>query len=316
MELAVAGPNPVSHPKIFSLGKYIKLLCLKPYLNLCYTFLVSNFTHFLNGRFVKDDELLISPKDLGFTRGYSVADFLVTHNHNLFKLFEHVDRLFKSAEIIGLQIPWTKEQIVDWAKETIDKNNKDTEKTLKIIVSGGISHSMHQVGIPTIVMIVDDYALQPSSYYENGVKAIAVKYMRQYPQAKHTNYVEAIRQLSKVPEQDINEVIYYDDLQVFEGAGCNLFAVINDKLVTPKSNIVEGITRNVLLEILKQNIPFVVRDFTFNELLGATEVFLTGSSKKVRGVVEINGSPVGNGKVGEITKEVAKQYNDYIKSTI
>jgi branched-subunit amino acid aminotransferase/4-amino-4-deoxychorismate lyase len=108
-------------------------------------------------------------------------------------------------------------------------------------------------------------------------------------------------------------VVYYDKIQIFEGAGCNLFAVIDNKLVTTKSNMVEGITRNVLLEILKLNISIEVRDFAFAELLKASEIFLTGSGKGVRGVVELNGKPVGNGKVGNITKEVAKQYSEYVE---
>ncbi|TRZ52794.1 hypothetical protein D4R99_02060 [bacterium] len=273
---------------------------------------MSNLVHFLNGKFVTEDELLISPRDLGFTRGYSVADFLVTHHHQLFKLSEHVDRLFKSAEIIGLQIPWSKTQISAWVKETLDKNDKNTEKTIKILLSGGKSHSMYQADLPTIIIIIDPYLPQPSSYYEKGVKVIAVKYKRPYPESKTTHYIEGIRQLSKVKNDDIAEIIYYDDSQVFEGAGSNLFAVINNKLVTTKSNIVEGITRNVLLEILQLDIPIEVRDFTFEELLNAAEIFLTGSSKEVRGVIEINGKAVGDGKVGKITKEVAKQYKDYI----
>ncbi|MBI5044712.1 MAG: aminotransferase class IV [Candidatus Levybacteria bacterium] len=274
---------------------------------------MSDFIHFLNGKFVKEDELSISPWDLGFVRGYAVADFLVTHQQIPFKLSEHVDRLFKSAEIIGLQVPWTKTQIVGWANETLDKNDNKIEKTLKIVLSGGKSHSMHQSPVPTLVMMVSQYEPPAPSYYENGVKAIAVNYKRQYPEAKHTHYVEAIRQLSKAQDKDIDEVIYYDESQVFEGAGCNLFAVIDNKLVTTKSNIVEGITRNVLLEILRLDIPTEVRDFTFDELQSATEVFLTGSSKKVRGVIEINGKTVGDGKVGEVTKEASKQFESYIE---
>ena len=277
---------------------------------------MSNLIHFLNGKFVSEDELLISPRDLGFSRGYAVADFLVTHNHQPFKLFEHIDRLFKSAEIIGLKIPWSKEQIVAWVKETSDKNDKDTEKTVKILLSGGVSHSMHQAEIPTLVMIVDPYLPQLPVYYEKGVKVKAIKYKRPYPESKHTYYAEAIKQLSKAKDNGIREVIYYDDSQVFEGAGSNIFAIINNKLVTTKSNIVEGITRNVLLGMLQLPIPVEVRDFTIDELLNATEVFLTGSSKGVRGVIKINGKAVGDGKVGEITKEVAKQYKEYIRQTL
>ena len=277
---------------------------------------MGNFIHFLNGKFVTEDELLISPRDLGFVRGYSVADFIVTYNNKLFKLPEHVDRLFKSAEIIGLKIPWSKEQIIGWANETLDKNDINSEKTIKIIFSGGISHSLHQAKIPTIIMIVSPRMRKSVSDYEKGVKVIAVEYKRQYPEAKHTHYVEAIKQLAKVKDQGVEDVIYYDNSQVYEGSGTNIFAVINNKLVTTKSNIVYGITRNTILEIIKLPIPVEIRDFTFDELLKATEVFITGSNSEVRGVIEINGKAVGNRKIGEFTKEVAKQYKDYVLQLI
>ncbi len=272
---------------------------------------MSNFTHFLDGKFVAEEELLVSPRDLGFARGYAVADFLVTHNLKPFRLPQHVDRLYKSAEIIGLKIPWPKTQVLQWVHETLDKNDKDIEKTVKIFLSGGISHLMYQEGEPTIIIIIGSYTRPPASYYENGVKARAVKYRRQFPQAKTTQYTEAIRNLSEAREDEVTEIIYYDDSQVFEGGGCNVFAVIDNKLVTPKSNILEGVTRDVLLEILKLDIPIEVRDFTYDEIVNASEVFITGSSKEIRGVVNIDGKDIGNGAVGKITKEASRQYKEY-----
>jgi len=271
---------------------------------------MGDLIHFLNGKFVSEEDLLISPRDLGFSRGYAVSDFLVTHNHQPFKLAEHIDRLFNSAEMIGLKIPWRKVQIVKWVNETLGKNDKETEKTIKIFVTGGISKTLHQAEIPTIIIVINPYLPKPASYYKQKVKA--VKYKRPYPQAKTTHYIEALRQRSMSKNDGADEIIYYDDSQVFEGAGSNLFAVIENKLVTTKSNIISGITRNTLLEILKLSIPIEVRDFKFNELLKATEVFLTGSAKGVRTIVEINGKAVGDGKIGKITEEVAKQYEEYI----
>lgn len=275
---------------------------------------MSNLIHFLNGKFVTEDQLLISPKDLGFVRGYALTDFLVTYNHKPFKLPEHIDRLFNSAEIIGLQIPWSKQQLINWVQETLDKNEKDSEKTVKIILSGGPSSSMYQAEPPTLVMIISDRKRHPESAYENGIKTMAVHYKRPYPTAKHTHYIEAIRQFAHINREDINDLIYYDDNQVFEGSGCSLFAVIDNKLVTAKSNVIEGMTRKVLLEILKLPIPIEVRDFTFEELMNASEVFVTGSNSEVRGVVEINEIAIGNGKVGKITKEVLRQYREYVTS--
>lgn len=272
---------------------------------------MNNLIHLLNGKFVSEDELLISPRDLGFARGYAVADFLVTHNRRPFKLSKHINRLFHSAKVIGLKIPWSKTQISNWVKATLAKNDQIAEKTIKIFITGGVSKTLRQSKTPTIIMVVNSYFPKPSSHYRLKVKAI--KYKRPYPKAKTTHYLEAVKQFSS--EDYISEIIYYDDVQVFEGAGSNLFAVINNKLITPKSNIMEGVTREILLEILKLNIPIKVRDFTFNDLVKANEVFLTGSAKGIRAVVEINGKVIGDGQIGRITKEVARQYNKYISAS-
>lgn len=273
---------------------------------------MNNLIHFLNGKFVREEELLISPRDLGFCRGYAVADFIVTYDSKPFKLSEHINRLFRSAEIIGLKIPWSKTKVIDWAEETLDRNDKTTEKTLKIILSGGISHSLRQNRTPTIIMIVNQRIRKPAADYEKGIKVIAVEYKRQYSEAKHTYYVESIKRLAEVDDKKIGDVIYYDDKQVYEGSGTNIFAVIDNKLTTTKTNIVYGITRNIILEIVKLPIPIETRNFTFEELLKASEIFLTGSNSEVRGVVEINGKIVGDGRMGNITREVLKQYRKYV----
>jgi branched-subunit amino acid aminotransferase/4-amino-4-deoxychorismate lyase len=274
---------------------------------------MTSFTHFLNGSFVPEEKLLISPRDLGFVRGYAVADFIVTYGTVPFKLTAHIDRLFTSAAIIGLRLPWTKEDVRSWARETLDRNDPTIEKTLKIIVSGGISDSMRQADVPTIVMMVSKRKRHQKEVYEKGIKVVSCQYRRPFPKAKHTYYVEAIRQLAEIDDPDVQDVIYYDTDQVYEGSGTNLFAVIENKLVTPQSHIVEGVTRNTLLEILSLSIPVEVRDFSFEELRTASELFLTGSNSEVRGVVEMDGNKVGNGKVGEVTREVLRQYRAYVE---
>jgi branched-chain amino acid aminotransferase len=273
---------------------------------------MTELIHFLNGKFVKEEDFLISPRDLGFVRGYSVAEFIVTNNHKLFKLSEHIERLFNSANLIGLKIPWSKEQIKEWVNETLNRNDKDSEVTIKIIISGGVSRSMYQAEIPNIVMIVSPYIRKPIEYYEKGLKAKTIQYKRPYAEAKHTHYIQGIKSLAEIKDKDVTEIIYYDDNQVFEGSGNNLFAVINNVLTTTKTNIIKGITRNTLLEILKLSIPIEVRDFTLDELYSASEIFFTGSGSQVTGIIEIDGKLVGNGLVGATTKEAARQYKEYI----
>lgn len=272
-------------------------------------------THFLNGKFVSEDKLVVSARDVGFSRGYAVFDFLITYPyHRPFKLSRHINRLFNSANEINLKIPWSKEQVSQWVNDTLVQNVSGEEKTIKIIISGGISNTMVPSGTPTIIIIVDPKHEYPKENYETGIGAITVKHKRYTPGAKTNNYIEGIKQAQLAQKIGAVEPIYFDDHQVFEGSNSNIFAVLNNTLVTPKSNILPGITRETLLEILKLDIPIKEMDFTLAELLGAREVFLTGSGKEVYPVTRIDGKKVGNGRVGSITKKVMVQFKKYTLS--
>ena len=274
-----------------------------------------NRVHFLNGNLVNESELKISPRDLGFSRGYAVFDFLRTYQkHKPFKLREHVSRIFNSAEKIGLQLPWTKDQVTNWVIQTLSANPDKGEKFIKIYFSGGTSDSMFPLGEPTIIILVDPCLEYPKEWYEYGTGAITVKHARYNSSAKTNNYIEGVRQTILAKKIGALEPVYYSDFQVFEGSNSNVFAVMNGELVTPKSNILEGITRGTLLEILKLDLPIKVRDFTIEELKEASEIFMTGSAKEVVPVVKLDGKDVGEGVVGSVTKEVMKQFGDFTAS--
>lgn len=274
-------------------------------------------THFLNGKLVSVEELAISPRDLGFSRGYAIFDFLKTYpHHRPFKLREHIDRLFNSAGLIGLQMPWSKEDVEKWVKETLDANQTDGEKFIRIMISGGVSETMLPQNDPTIVILVDPAVEYPKEHYEKGIGVITVKHSRYTPTAKSNNYIEGVKQTQWAKKSGAVEPIYYSDDQVFEGSNSNIFAVINGKLLTTENNILEGVTRGVLLEILKLDVSVEVKDFTLDELLGASEIFLTGSGKEITPVTRIDGKPVGDGAVGLITKEVMRQYKEHVYSDL
>lgn len=270
--------------------------------------------HFLNGKLVTEEELLLSARDLGFTRGYAVFDFLITYHNKPFKLSEHIDRLLHSAALIDLKVPWSKKQIMQWVHEALDANEKDEEKTIKIMISGGASNTMFVSPTPTILVIVDPHHPTSEEEIEKGVGVMTVKHTRYAPEAKTNNYIEAVKQHQKAIKLKADELFYYDDKQVFEGARSNIFALIDGKLLTPKSNKLAGITRAVLLDILKLDVPVVEKDFTLKQLLEAEEVFFTGSGKEVVPVTKIDGKKVGNGQVGSVTKEVIQQFRDYTLS--
>jgi len=274
-------------------------------------------THFLNGKFVSEEELLISPRDLGFTRGYALFEFLKTYpHHRLFKPSEHIERLFHSAKLMGLVLPWTREQVLLWVTETLAQNVSDEEKYIKIMISGGVSKSMIPEEEPTLIILIDPAVEYPAEYYEKGIGVITVKHTRYIPEAKSNNYIEGVKQTQNAKKVGALEPIYYSDEQVFEGSNSNVFAVIDGKVMTPESNILQGVARGVVIELLRKNMLISVKNFTIEELQGATEIFLTGSGKEIMPVTSIDGKPVGNGEVGPVTKEAMRQYKEYTLSHV
>lgn len=282
--------------------------------------------HFLNGKFVEEKDLVLSVRDLGFTRGYAVFDFLITYQrHQPFMISRHMDRLFKSANLINLSIPWTKKQVHMWVIDTLAKNpynetNEVKEKSIRIMISGGVSSSLlSDSSKTTIAILVDDRHELPREVFEKGVNIITVKFLRYAPSAKSNNYIEAVKNTPRANEQHAFETVYYYDTeacrdQVLEGATSNIFAVIKGRLVTPKTSVLVGVTRGVILDILKISIPLEIADFSIDELREADEVFLTASNKEILPVTKIDGVLVGKGLVGPITKEAIGQFASYVSS--
>lgn len=270
--------------------------------------------HFINNKWVGERELVVPVRDLGFLRGYAVFDFLRTYNNKPFKIAEHIDRLYRSADLIGLKISKSRQEIKELVDEAVKRNTNGQEKFIKIIVSGGVSDSMLVSSDPTIIIMIDNCTVYPAENYENGVGVITVKFNRYMPEAKTNNYIEGVRQSQIAKESGAVEPVYYDDRQVFEGSNSNIFALVDGRLLTPKSNILEGITRNVLLEILKLDVEVCEEDFSIEQLRLASEVFFTGSGKEVTPITKIDSKFVGDGKVGAVTREVIRQFRQYTQS--
>jgi len=270
--------------------------------------------HFLDGKFVNEEQLLISPRDLGFSRGYAAFDFMITSGGRPFMLDRHIDRLFNSCETISLNVPWSKQQVADWVQQTVDVNELGNEDmVMKIIISGGSSGTLAPAKVPTVVIIVEARMVCSPNDYAKGVRISLTEFERYEPQAKTTNYVQAIRLMSAVPS-GVDEIIYTSKNMVREGTRSNIFALINGILTTPKSGILGGITRDIILNDLELSIQVEEQDFTVQDLLSATEIFITATGKEVMPVTIINDSSIGNGDVGDVTKEVMTKFKNFFES--
>lgn len=270
--------------------------------------------HFLNGKLVGEDNLLISPRDLGYSRGYAAFEFMITTGGRPFTIDRHMDRLFNSCRHISLSVPWSKQQIADWVQQTVDANELvDEDMVMRIIISGGISGTLRQAKTPTIAIIVEARMVCPPEDYAKGVRVLLTEFDRYEPHAKTTNYVHAVRVMKSAPH-DVDEIIYFSNNMVREGTRCNIFALINGILTTPKTGILGGITRGVILDDLKLSTQAEARDFTVQELLTAAEIFITATGKEVMPVTKINDTLVGEGEVGDVTREVMSKFKNFFES--
>lgn len=267
---------------------------------------------YLNGQFLPEDKAKISVTDLGLVRGYAVFDFLRTYNGRPFKLSEHLQRLKKSAEIIQLSLPWTIEELRKLVIATFQKNSlKDA--CIKIIITGGVSpNQILPVGQPTLAILVYPIVVYPKSFYRNGIKVITVAHHRVVPMAKTTDYADAVASLIKARKQQAIEALYTNEKkQILEATTSNFFAFKDNFLITPKDDILLGITRQLVIELAAKEFKVKLRPIKYSEVKDIDEAFITATNKEVMPVVQINNQKVGNGKVGEKTKKVMRLFKEY-----
>ncbi|MBI4137577.1 aminotransferase class IV family protein [Candidatus Roizmanbacteria bacterium] len=264
--------------------------------------------HYVHDSWV--EEPTISLFDLSVIRGFGIFDFLRTYHKKPFKLSEHVDRLFRSAKQLGITVPKTKSQIEKIVLAGIQKNNYK-ECIARIVVSGGVSpDGISKTDTSTFAVLFTEAKDYPLSYYTKGVKIISREFERSYPQAKSLNYLTAVNVLSEAKKEDAIEVLYLDHHRhILEGTTSNFFAVIGGKLITPKENILFGITRNVVVTLAqKLRIPLLETDLLYSQIPLFDEACITASNKEVMPVVKIDDQQVGNGKVGALTKKLITSY--------
>ena len=273
---------------------------------------MTNYTQYLNGQFVPEEKLLISPRDLGFSRGYGVFEYIRTYGGRPYKLKEHIDRLLNSADLIKLKHNFTLKQVEDAINKLLELNNDGQEKSIRVHFSGGVSNSMYQTGEPTMVIFMDPFKSKDPTIYTDGVILNTVKYERDVPRSKNVNYVEGIIQAHTNKDKGIFEPLYYSDDQVFETSNSNIFAVKNGKLYTPKNNVFYGSARSTIVNNLKDQFDITEEDFKLDFLLDAEEVFLASGGKQVAPVVKIDDKIIGDGKVGKVTLQVWEKFKDFV----
>jgi len=269
--------------------------------------------YYVDGRFMPADQATLPLGDLAIVRGFGVFDFLRTYRRVPFKLHDHVLRLYNSAEQIGLEMPWSMGEVEEIVRETNDRNGYD-DAAIRIVVTGGPSPDFLMPGQqPSLAVMVEPVALPPVRQYTEGVGVTTTRIARILPTVKSLNYLGAILAVNEALKAGAVEAIYRTpDEHVTEGTRSNLFIFRGGKLFTPASDILPGITRQVVLEIAAEEYAVVQTALSYADLLAADEVFMTSTTKEIVPVVKVDGQVVGGGRPGEYTQDMMERFKAYV----
>lgn len=279
---------------------------------------------YIDGKYYPKSEAKISVYDHGFLYGDGVFEGIRAYSGSVFRLKEHIDRLYSSARAIMLEIPITKEEMAKAVIETLKKNNI-TDGYIRLVVSRGVGDlglDPRKCPKPTVIIITDRIKLHSGGAKNEGLTAI-ISWVKRDPvdatshEVKSLNYLNSILAKIEANSANVDEAICLNkEGFVCEGVAENIFAVSNGVIITPPTSTgaLRGITRNVVIEIaqkLRYNV--VKKEITPSDLFLADEVFFTGTAAEVVPVKEINKRKIGNGSPGPITRRLMDEYHKIVK---
>jgi len=280
---------------------------------------------YLNGKFVEQSKAVVSVFDHGLLYGDGVFEGIRSYDGLIFKLREHIDRLFESAHTIMLTIPLSKKELIDVVKQCL-RVNRLRNAYIRLVVTrgeGDLGLDPRKCLHPTVFVIADKIELYPKKLYEQGLSLITVATQRNVPEAlnpqiKSLNYLNNILAKIEAINAGYQEAIMLSPSgYVTECTGENIFVVKGKQLLTPPPyiGVLRGITRRTVME-LAQGRRLDVREelLTRHDLFNADEVFLTGTAAEIVPVVKIDGRVIGSGVPGPLTKQLQQAFRRLTKT--
>ena len=281
---------------------------------------------YIDGQYFDEQNAKISVFDHGLLYGDGIFEGIRAYNGRVFKLKEHIDRLFYSAKAILLTIPISHAEMMKAVVDTCRENNL-RDGYIRLIVTRGVGTlglNPNKCKRPSIIVIADKIQLYPKEYYERGLDIITVATTRNLhnavnPAIKSLNYLNNILAKIEANNGGCEEAIMLNsEGYVAECTGDNIFIVKGDELLTPplSAGALYGITRGVVMQLARESgLKVSEPNLTRYDIFNADECFVTGTGAEVVPVVKVDGRVIGSGKPGPRTRELVKRYHDLVQSS-
>ena len=258
-----------------------------------------NYCYF-NGDLVRFGDLHLHVTDLLFQRGYGVFDFFRSRNGSIPWLEDYMERLFTSLELSDIEVGLDREQFAS-VIHGLQQRNSLVNGAFKVIVTGGYSDNLESAtGQANLVILNISWKKTPEETFEKGVHLIRERFVRPNPEVKTLYYFNTLSLQKKLRQYSAVDVLYHTD-RISEASRANLFFVKGDRVYTPASDILKGITRKRVLSLFSE---IQVDDIEAGLLYDFDEIFLTSTSRDVTPVVAVEGQQIGNGTPGPLTREI------------
>lgn len=274
--------------------------------------------HYINGGFVYANESYLHALDLGLMRGYGVFDYVQSYKGQLFHLEDHLERLQWSAEQIDLELPKSLDEIFTITQTLVAKNER-IDAGVRLILTGGMTQDlMLPCNQPNLIILFHPYVSHPNWFYTKGLSVITSTMLRFLPSVKTTNYIPAVLAMKKAKQSGFDDAIYMNHRQeLLEATTSNAFFIKDGVLVTCDSDeIVKGITRKIILNLVKDRYSIEYRSLSISEIETCDEAFLCSSIKDVVPLVMVNDKKIGSGIPGPETTKIRSLYRTYLENYI
>ncbi len=269
---------------------------------------------YVDGQWLHPDQASISINDIAVLRGYSAFEALRTYDRRPFHLGEHLERLYHSARLIDLAVPYTREEIATLVREIVARNAYRHAAVRMLLTGGESEDGILATGKPKLILMITPLKERDPERFARGARLITTRLQRETPEAKTSNYTSAVRALKEAARLGADDALFVNERdQVQEATRSNFFLFHGDTLVTPRDEVLIGITRTVVLELARGRFAVEERPILLSELALADEAFITSSSREITPVLQIDEQIIGNGQAGPRTSELEQRFIEMVE---
>ena len=267
----------------------------------------------VNGQLLPAAQAHLHVSDLGLLRGYAVFDYFRVLGFTPLFIEDYLARFERSARCLNLELP-IKLAALQRQVDSLVRANSVPDAGVQLLLTGGYTPDGFTPTEPNLLVLERPLNPLEPALYERGAKLITHEYRRDIPEAKTTNYAVAIQLLPRQRAAGAVDVLYHRDGVVTETARSNVFVVRDGVVMTPRENILPGVTRKQVLELARRHYETLETKVGLQDVLSAQEVFITSTLKGVLPIVSVEGRPIGNGEPGVVARHLGKLFEAHVEA--